>query len=93
MKFNRKKYSLLAHTKKPQPIYISYGLSGWQDSNLRPPAPKAGALTGLRYTPNFFGGAKVNSIFYFPNLIFIIFFSFFIQVHNCILAELFEIID
>jgi hypothetical protein len=26
-------------------------LSGWQDSNLRPPAPKAGALTGLRYTP------------------------------------------
>ncbi len=27
-------------------------VSGWQDSNLRPPAPKAGALTGLRYTPN-----------------------------------------
>src|SRR5436190_11666808 len=27
-------------------------LSGWQDSNLRPPAPKAGTLTGLRYTPN-----------------------------------------
>ena len=27
-------------------------LSGWQDSNLRPPAPKAGAITGLRYTPN-----------------------------------------
>ena len=26
--------------------------SGWQDSNLRPPAPKAGAITGLRYTPN-----------------------------------------
>ena len=25
--------------------------SGWQDSNLRPPAPKAGAMTGLRYTP------------------------------------------
>ena len=25
-------------------------LSGWQDSNLRPPAPKAGAMTGLRYT-------------------------------------------
>ena len=31
-------------------------LSGYQDSNLGPPAPKAGALTGLRYTPfcNFF---------------------------------------
>ena len=27
-------------------------MSGWQDSNLRPPAPKAGAITGLRYTPN-----------------------------------------
>ncbi len=25
--------------------------SGWSDSNRRPPAPKAGALTGLRYTP------------------------------------------
>gem|GEM_PF-2125094 len=27
-------------------------LSGRQDSNLRPPAPKAGAITGLRYAPN-----------------------------------------
>ena len=26
--------------------------SGWQDSNLRPPGPKPGAITGLRYTPN-----------------------------------------
>ena len=26
--------------------------SGYQDSNLGPPAPKAGALTGLRYTPS-----------------------------------------
>ena len=26
-------------------------MSGWRDSNPRPPAPKAGALTGLRYTP------------------------------------------
>ena len=25
--------------------------SGWQDSNLRPPRPKRGAMTGLRYTP------------------------------------------
>ena len=25
--------------------------SGWQDSNLRPPGPKPGAMTGLRYTP------------------------------------------
>ena len=28
--------------------------SGRQDSNLRPPAPKAGTLTGLRYAPNKF---------------------------------------
>ena len=28
--------------------------SGWQDSNLRPPRPKRGAITGLRYTPKFF---------------------------------------
>ena len=26
-------------------------MSGRQDSNLRPPAPKAGAITGLRYAP------------------------------------------
>ena len=26
-------------------------MSGRQDLNLRPPAPKAGALTGLRYAP------------------------------------------
>ena len=28
-----------------------FSKSGYQDSNLGPPAPKAGALTGLRYTP------------------------------------------
>ena len=28
-------------------------MSGWRDLNSRPPAPKAGALTGLRYTPKF----------------------------------------
>ena len=27
-------------------------MSGYQDSNLGPPAPKAGALTGLRYIPS-----------------------------------------
>ena len=30
--------------------FISIVLSRYQDSNLGPPAPKAGALTGLRYT-------------------------------------------
>ncbi len=32
--------------------------SGWQDSNLRPPAPKAGAIAGLRYTPNLVSSAE-----------------------------------
>ena len=30
---------------------VTQYLSGWQDSNLRPPRPKRGAITGLRYTP------------------------------------------
>ena len=34
-------------------------MSGYQDSNLGPPAPKAGALTGLRYIPQLFSSAKV----------------------------------
>ena len=29
-------------------------LSGRQDSNLRPPGPKPGAMTGLRYAPNLY---------------------------------------
>ena len=28
-------------------------MSGQLDSNQRPPAPKAGILTGLNYAPNF----------------------------------------
>ncbi len=36
--------------QKREPLLIPF-LSGWQDSNLRPPAPKAGAITELRYTP------------------------------------------
>ena len=31
--------------------HFPFSKSGYQDSNLGPPAPKAGALTGLRYTP------------------------------------------
>ena len=51
-------YSQNIHKKKESyRKYICNSLifkSGWQDSNLRPPAPKAGAITGLRYTPSFF---------------------------------------
>ena len=38
-------------------------LSGYQDSNLGPPAPKAGALTGLRYTPKWVVGCLVFNQF------------------------------
>jgi hypothetical protein len=41
---------LLLEKKKAEPS-SAFCWSGWQDSNLRPPAPKAGAITGLRYTP------------------------------------------
>ena len=51
--------------------------SGYQDSNLGPPAPKAGALTGLRYIPLFLNcGAKVVKIFNVPNF-FRTFFTFY----------------
>ena len=40
-------------------------LSGWQDSNLRPPAPKAGAITELRYTPN--AGANIQFFLAYAN--------------------------
>ena len=43
-----------APIKKPPalPQVVDCQLSGRLDSNQRPPAPKAGALTGLRYTPS-----------------------------------------
>ena len=45
------------NTKKHLPAYtdkcLIFLMSGYQDSNLGPPAPKAGALTGLRYTPKY----------------------------------------
>ena len=42
--------------------------SGWQDSNLRPPAPKAGAMTGLRYTPKSEGKYNIKSKYSKPQL-------------------------
>ena len=40
------------HKKRSYITVTPFLLSGYQDSNLGPPAPKAGALTGLRYIPN-----------------------------------------
>jgi hypothetical protein len=62
----RVRYQAAPH---PEKIFrkrsLVFQLSGWQDSNLRPPAPKAGAMTGLRYTPKQFqylikGCAKIG---------------------------------
>ena len=49
-------------------------MSGWRDSNPRPPAPKAGALTGLRYTPKTF--LKAGKIMRFNIIILIIQFPY-----------------
>lgn len=56
-----------------------FSWSGYQDSNLGPSAPKADALTGLRYTPNRFATAKVDKKSIIPN-----FLAFFIgNISSC----------
>ena len=45
----------------------NFNPSGYQDSNLGPPAPKAGALTGLRYTPN--SGANIRNYLQFATIL------------------------
>ena len=47
--------------KADHPIEQSADLSGRLDSNQRPPTPEAGALTGLRYTPNIWGSYRFKS--------------------------------
>lgn len=42
---------------------IKNEVSGRQDSNLRPPAPKAGAMTGLRYVPKKKNAHEDNNFF------------------------------
>ncbi len=52
-------YAFFSTTKKARQVIsncLTFYLSGYQDSNLGPPAPKAGALTGLRYTPLRYAG-------------------------------------
>ena len=47
--------------KQKNPFFLQKGFwSGWQDSNLRPPAPKAGAITELRYTPKASANIKLK---------------------------------
>ena len=40
-----------ASERDSNPQITSYRLSGWHDSNVRPPDPKSGILTGLKYIP------------------------------------------
>ena len=61
-----------ADTKKTDDLKVvcSCNLSGYQDSNLGPPAPKAGALTGLRYIPKtsyVYGVQRYSKKSYPPN--------------------------
>ena len=44
-------FIIYRYTQKKKNNFHCSSLSGYQDSNLGPPAPKAGALTGLRYIP------------------------------------------
>ena len=48
---------------------LKLGSSGWQDSNLRPPRPKRGAITGLRYTPK--NVCKYMAFFYIQSFFFV----------------------
>ena len=56
-------------------------MSGYQDSNLGPPAPKAGALTGLRYIP--------WMVFHFERQRYTIFFNLqnFLQLFSIFLKK------
>lgn len=63
----------LKNEKSVAYLTTDFSWSGYQDSNLGPSAPKADALTGLRYTPNCFASAKVDKKSIIPN-----FLAFFI---------------
>ena len=51
--------------------------SGYQDSNLGPPAPKAGTLTGLRYTPCYGKKIIIKKIISFFNRHYILYQNIF----------------
>lgn len=55
VKFSNFGWKMFTVIFKKTVIFQTVFLSGWQDSNLRPPGPKPGAMTGLRYTPKLTG--------------------------------------
>ncbi len=48
--FNSPNHTEINKKEEANLLNFLFFVSGYQDSNLGPPAPKAGALTGLRYT-------------------------------------------
>ncbi len=50
-------------------LLVDFILSGRQDSNLRPPAPKAGAITGLRYAPKMTSQERTKKYTYYSSTI------------------------
>ena len=84
-------------TKNPIIKMIGFFWSGWQDSNLRPPRPKRGAMTGLRYTPKFpFRTANIVTLFtsyliknyYYLNKFLACGLLLNTAINKCILSEL-----
>gem|GEM_PF-3124820 len=76
MKLNNKKNNHLL-TQMIAPNFTMKNLSGYSDSNGGPPAPKAGALSQLRHTPNplergckcktYFCFCKITPLFFIPD--------------------------
>ena len=59
--FNSPNHTEINKKEEANLLNFLFFVSGYQDSNLGPPAPKAGALTGLRYTPKLLIGVIQES--------------------------------
>ena len=80
------RFGLSADNTKPLTETVRGHKSGYQDSNLGPPAPKAGALAGLRYIPiAFFSNASAKVRYFIGNNKFFgVFYRPQIQLTNAI---------
>ena len=67
--------------EKPTDANVRWVKSGRQDSNLRPPGPKPGAITGLRYAPLNWG-AKIRVHNFIAKPIISGIFLFVISLHE-----------
>ena len=68
---------MLLCNKKIPPEYTERILSGWQDSNLRPPAPKAGDNRATLHPES---GCKYRTIFCFCKIISEIRINFYLAI-------------